>query len=558
MTIKRILRMGTAVSKFKELIVKVSPRQYFILAALFAFAVFFIGLGSRHIGGGDEPRVAGIAAEIYLFNDWVEPQLNNKPFLEKPPLYFWADALSMKIFGRNDFAAKFPSAVAAFLGVLSLFSLARGLKMSAFGAFLSVIFLSTAAQYWNYGRKCMIDIFVAVFVAFAMWAFWELCNSDKAKKTALWFIFFVIALGGGIFSKGLVGLALPCSALFFFLAIDDFYIEKKFNLKRWILLFAGAALSFIPVALWVWALYEKSGFEAVKTVVWTNNFGRFFGLHPDHNEPFYYYFPKLFEQLQPWTVLLPFAIWFNIRKLLKEKDNKALFMLCWLIIPYTLLMVSSGKRQVYVLPLYAGEVLLIANMLDHIYRDKFKLPEKWDYVNLATSLLGILFTVGLCGGAIAFLIIGIVTKIELTAYIYPVVMLACGIAAILGMRKKDMAKVCLGFVIGLGATYVSIDTVARPMKNHRKSYHAIFDYCKQQIKDGRKLYLYKPIERENGAALFYLGVNCPRFNFKETKVDSSVIILLNQRDSEEFLNAGFKVIEKFKTQGRKYWIMAHE
>ena len=79
--------MITAVNKFRELIDQISPRRYFILAALFAFAVFFIGLGSRHLGGGDEPRVAGIAAETFLNGNWVEPKLNNRPFLEKPPLY---------------------------------------------------------------------------------------------------------------------------------------------------------------------------------------------------------------------------------------------------------------------------------------------------------------------------------------------------------------------------------------------------------------------------------------------------------------------------------------
>ena len=81
------------VNKFKELIPVISSRRYFILAVLFAFAVFFIGLGSRQLAGGDEPRVAGIAAETFINGNWVEPKLNNKPFLEKPPLYFWADAL---------------------------------------------------------------------------------------------------------------------------------------------------------------------------------------------------------------------------------------------------------------------------------------------------------------------------------------------------------------------------------------------------------------------------------------------------------------------------------
>jgi 4-amino-4-deoxy-L-arabinose transferase-like glycosyltransferase len=550
--------MTTAVNKFRELIDKISPRRYFILAALFAFAVFFIGLGSRHIGGSDEPRVAGIAAETYINGNWVEPKLNNKPFLEKPPLYFWADALSMQVFGRNEFAVKLPSAVAAFFGVLSLFALARGLALSGFGALLSVVFLATAAQFWNYGRKCMIDIFLAVFIAFAMWAFWELCRSKKAKNTILWFIFFVLALGGAIFSKGLVGLALPCSALFFYLAINDFYIEKKLNLKRWIYLFVGAALSFIPVALWVWALYEKAGYEAVHTAVWVNNFGRFSGEHKQHIEPFWYYFPKLFEQLQPWTILLPFALWFNIRRVWRDKDNKSLFMLCWLIIPYLLLMVSAGKRQVYVLPLYAAEVLLIANMLDQIYHNKFKLPAKWDYVNLATKIIGIIFCAGLLIGSLTFVIIAACGGLNWTAYIAPALMLCCGVGTLIAMRRKQISKVTLGLLAGLAMTYISIDTAARPIKNHRKSYHALFEYCAQQIKTGKVLYLYNPIERESGAAVFYLGRNCPRFDFKTTKAVPNMIVLINKRNSELFLKAGFKMVKKFKTQGRTYWVMEHE
>jgi 4-amino-4-deoxy-L-arabinose transferase-like glycosyltransferase len=550
--------MTTAVNKFRELITKISPRNYFIMAALFSFTVFFIGLGSRHISGGDEPRVAGIAAEIYLNDNWIEPKLNHRPFLEKPPLYFWADALSMQVFGRNEFAAKLPSALAAFLGALSLFALARGLGMSGFGALLSVVFLSTAAQYWNYGRKCMIDIFLAVFIAFAMWGFQELCRSEKTKNTILWFIFFILTLGGALFSKGLIGVAIPCSALFFYLAINDFYIEKKFNLKHWIFLFAGAALSFIPVALWIWALYEKSGYTAVHTVVWTNNFGRFTGSHAEHVEPFWYYFPKLFEQLQPWTILLPFALWFGIRKVIREKDGKSLFMLSWLIIPYLLLMVSAGKRQVYVLPLYAAEILLIANMLDQIFSGKFKLPEKWDYVDLLTKIVAIVLCIGLFGGAVAFVIIAAVAGLEWTAYLAPAFMLACGAVTLSGMLKGQIKKTAFGLLAGLALTYICIDTSVMPVRNERKSYYRMFEYCRQQINSGATLYLYQPIERESGAALFYLGQNCPWYDFKNTKAAPGSLILVNRDFSAPFFKAGFTTIKEFKVDGRKYQVMKYE
>ncbi len=550
--------MSTALDKFKELIGQTSPRRYFIIAALFAFAVFFIGLGSRRLAGGDEPRVAGIAAETFINGNWVEPKLNNKPFLEKPPLYFWADAWSMQAFGRTPFAAKLPSAVAAFLGVLSLFALARGLGMSGFGAMLSVVLLSSAAQYWNYGRKCMIDMFLAAFIAFAMWAFWELCRSKKAKNISLWFIFFITALGGAIFSKGLIGLAIPGSALFFYLAVDDFYIEKKFNLRRWIYLSAGAVLSFIPIALWIWALYGKSGYEAVETVVWTNNFGRFSGSYAEHVEPFWYYLPKLFEQLQPWTILLPFALWFNIRKVWRDRDKKSLFMLCWLVIPYFLLMLSAGKRQVYVLPLYAAEVLLIANMLDQIYRDKFKLPAKWDYVSLITRILVIVFSIAFFLGGLGFFVSALLSKMHWSIYLAPALMIFCRFWIADATRRKQAGRICLALLIGLAAAYISIDTIGRAMKNQQKSYHTIFTYCGEQIKTGKVLYLYRPIERESGAALFYLGINCPQFDFKSTKTIPNMIVLTNRNYSELFLKSGFKMEKEFKLRHRKYWIMKHE
>ena len=233
-------------------------------------------------------------------------------------------------------------------------------------------------------------------------------------------------------------------------------------------------------------------------------------------------------------------------------------MLCWLIIPYTLLMISSGKRQVYVLPLYAAEVLLIANMIDQIYRDKFKLPAKFDYINLLTVILVFVFCGGLLLGPVAFVIIAMVGKLSWTAYIAPALMLLCGVWVALGLRRKHLSKVLFGLLAGLAMTYISIDTAARPIGNARKSYSMMFKYCEQEIKTGKVLYLYKPIERESGAAVFYLGHTCPNFNFKKTKATPNMIILINKSYSEPFVKAGFKMEKEFKLERRKYWVMKYE
>ena len=121
-----------------------------------------------------------------------------------------------------------------------------------------------------------------------------------------------------------------------------------------------------------------------------------------------------------------------------------------------------------------------------------------------------------------------------------------------------MLQAGLGLLIGLATVYIGIDTIARPMRNHKKSYQQVFEYCKQEMDKGKKLYLYRDIEREAGAALFYLGQNCPRFCFTQTKVTPEIIVLLNARYSEEFIKKGFKKIKEYKVNRRKYWIMNHE
>ncbi len=38
--------------------------------------------------------------------DWVIPHLNGIAYVEKPPLQYWATALTLLAFGQNEFAAR--------------------------------------------------------------------------------------------------------------------------------------------------------------------------------------------------------------------------------------------------------------------------------------------------------------------------------------------------------------------------------------------------------------------------------------------------------------------
>ncbi len=85
---------------------------YFSLA-LFVAVFWFATLSSRPLFNPDEGRYAEIPREMLSGGDWVIPHLNGVAYVEKPPLQYWATALSLRLFGQNEFAARFYTALCA-------------------------------------------------------------------------------------------------------------------------------------------------------------------------------------------------------------------------------------------------------------------------------------------------------------------------------------------------------------------------------------------------------------------------------------------------------------
>ena len=103
-------------------------------AILLLGAVLFLpGLGSVHLFDWDEINFAESAREMIVTGDYMTVQINFEPFWEKPPLFIWMQVLSMKIFGINEFAARFPNAICGIVTMLVLFNIGTRLKNERFG-----------------------------------------------------------------------------------------------------------------------------------------------------------------------------------------------------------------------------------------------------------------------------------------------------------------------------------------------------------------------------------------------------------------------------------------
>lgn len=116
------------ISVLKKYLRKYGLRDIFPFILLLSLTpLFFYKLGITSLISFDEGWYAAIAKQIVVSGNPLNIQYNGAPFFDHPPLGFWLMALSFKIFGFNEFAARFPSALAGFSSVVIIYLLGKEL-----------------------------------------------------------------------------------------------------------------------------------------------------------------------------------------------------------------------------------------------------------------------------------------------------------------------------------------------------------------------------------------------------------------------------------------------
>src|SRR5437773_8921945 len=157
-------------------------------ALLFFSCVLFhvIGTWSLPLIDRDEPRFAEASREMGNRSDYVIPYFNNQFRLDKPPLTYWAQLGSYKIFGETDFAARFPSAIAAALTALSILAWGSRLGGRKAGWWAAIVF-TLSLQTFVHAKAAVADMWLVLFVTLAHWAGYELFQfaTPNAQRSTL-------------------------------------------------------------------------------------------------------------------------------------------------------------------------------------------------------------------------------------------------------------------------------------------------------------------------------------------------------------------------------------
>src|SRR5438309_2232462 len=148
-------------------------------ATLFFACVGFHVLGSWSVPliDRDEPRFAEASREMIERGDYVVPHFNNQLRLDKPPLAYWAQVACYKIFGESDFAARFPSAIAAALVAMSILAWGTRIGGNRIGWWAAIIF-TLSLQTFVHAKAAVADMWLVLFVTMAHWAGWQLLKQQ--------------------------------------------------------------------------------------------------------------------------------------------------------------------------------------------------------------------------------------------------------------------------------------------------------------------------------------------------------------------------------------------
>jgi hypothetical protein len=201
------------------------------LLAIAAVWLFIPFIGGVSLFDWDEINFAEISREMIMTGDYLNIQVNYKPFFEKPPLFFWLQVLSMKSFGINEFAARLPNALAGILVVVFLFKTGTRWIDRRFGLFWALSYMGSILPAL-YHKSGIIDPWFNLFIFSAIVAWVEgIRNSNSVVK---WFLLSGLLSGLAVLTKGPVG---PLLIGFTVLIMRIWSREKKYLTLTNVMLF---------------------------------------------------------------------------------------------------------------------------------------------------------------------------------------------------------------------------------------------------------------------------------------------------------------------------------
>jgi hypothetical protein len=309
--------------------------EQYVVLGIWVLVLFWVGAKAGDLRG-DPLTYAVIAKKMALENNWLNPMLMDKPYLNKPPLFLWITASFFKLFGASDYTAKLPSLIFSTLDIGLLYALSLRWFSNADAAFFTAFsFMSTrwVVRDFASARPESLLVFGLILGLFAIGLMLERRKSGP--------YLFGLAIGVMVMTK--------FAMVFFLLAPTIVFAVSRGKLGEWLRwphfsagLLLGAAL---PAA---WMIYFEGRYPGYFIhMLSTQTIDRVTEGLDVHNSPLLYLKEALFYY-HPWLIFFLIglgAVW-------QKKDEWPVRLTLMAFFTIALpLQASAGKMSRYLVPL---------------------------------------------------------------------------------------------------------------------------------------------------------------------------------------------------------------
>ncbi len=317
---------------------------------------------------------AQIARNMLDSGDWVTARLDGVIYLEKSPLIYWLMAISYRIFGVHDWAARIP----VVLSCIGLCWLTAAFGMWGFGkraGFYAGLCMATCIGLWLFTRILIPDVMLTFTVALAMWAFLR-CLEEDEPHPRVWAAVFAASLGIGLLLKSLIGVLFPIAAGGIYLVVT----RLLFSARTWKRLhpFTGLGILLLIAVPWhvLATLQNPPYFDfTLRSVpgeyrgfLWfyfmNEQVLRFLNLRYPHDYntvPRLYFWLFHLIWLFPWSVYFPAVAKLSYKPVDRAGRTRLLALCCtgFVLVFFTF----STTQEYYSMPCYPALALLLGSAM---------------------------------------------------------------------------------------------------------------------------------------------------------------------------------------------------
>ncbi|NOX15713.1 MAG: glycosyltransferase family 39 protein [Epsilonproteobacteria bacterium] len=313
-----------------------------------------------------EARYANTALIMSKLNDWITPYYDyGVSFWGKPPLAFWFEALSYKIFGIHDFTPRFPSMLITLMTIWLIYKLVVTLE-NKITAWLTITIYSGLMLVYALSGAVITDPYLTFGTTLSLVSFLMVINGYEKY----WNYLFFVGVGLGILTKGPLALVVVGGIIMLWILLS--YKKRLSTLAKFPWISGVALLLIIAIPWYIAAEIKTPGF--LYYFIIGENLGRFLdtGWQGDkygyvHKNPHGVIWLMWIVATLPWG-LSALAITFKkitnkISRLALfqelKKDNVS-FYVVWMLFLMLFFTFAGNVIWTYVLPSLPGFAIVLA------------------------------------------------------------------------------------------------------------------------------------------------------------------------------------------------------